>query len=175
MRNTQRYHICHMTALQSDHGNECKGATLNDLHRVLPMKGKSPTSQISTFANLQGFHHTFSLELRIVSYRGCVGTGRQFERNLISDRSNSGQAAKTRGKRCGRPALHLGPRTAPGHRETAERGRVGQPLHHSAAAGNPREFTRAEKEEQEVAKACNRLIKNSIVCWSHLCLSGRVA
>lgn len=71
------------------------------------MKGKSPTSQISTFANLQGFHHTFSLELSIVSYRGCVGTGRQFERNLISDRSNSGQAAKTRGKRCGRPVLHL--------------------------------------------------------------------
>lgn len=37
----------------------------------------------------------------------------------------------------------------------------------AAAVGNPREFTQAEKEKQEIAKACNRLIKNSIICWNY--------
>ena len=36
------------------------------------------------------------------------------------------------------------------------------------AVGNPREFLQAEKEDQEIAEACNRLIKNSIVCWNYL-------
>ncbi|MGI9417576.1 MAG: Tn3 family transposase, partial [Geminicoccaceae bacterium] len=35
----------------------------------------------------------------------------------------------------------------------------------AVAVGNPREFTQAEKEEQEIVEACNRLIKNSIICW----------
>jgi hypothetical protein len=39
---------------------------------------------------------------------------------------------------------------------------------------NPREFTQVEKEEQEVAEACNRLIKNSIICWNYLYLTRQV-
>ena len=45
----------------------------------------------------------------------------------------------------------------------------------AVAIGNPREFTQSEKEDQEVAEACNRLIKNSIVCWNYLYLSHRLA
>ena len=41
----------------------------------------------------------------------------------------------------------------------------------AVAVGNPREFTQAEKEEQERAEACNRLIKNSIICWNYLYLA----
>ena len=41
----------------------------------------------------------------------------------------------------------------------------------AVAVGNPREFTQAEKEEQEIAEACNRLIRNSIICWNYLYLA----
>ena len=44
----------------------------------------------------------------------------------------------------------------------------------AVAVGNPREFTQAEKEEQEIAEACNRLIKNSIVCWNYLYLARQL-
>ncbi len=44
----------------------------------------------------------------------------------------------------------------------------------AVAVGNPREFTQAEKEEQEIAEACNRLIKNSIICWNYLYLTRQV-
>jgi len=44
----------------------------------------------------------------------------------------------------------------------------------AVAVGNPREYTRTEKEEQEIAEACNRLIRNSIICWNHLYLAGQV-
>ena len=44
----------------------------------------------------------------------------------------------------------------------------------AVAVGNPREFTQAEKEEQEIAEACNRLIKNSIICWNYLYLNRQV-
>lgn len=44
----------------------------------------------------------------------------------------------------------------------------------AVAVGNPREFTQAEKEEQEIAEACNRLIKNSIICWNYLYLARQV-
>ena len=44
----------------------------------------------------------------------------------------------------------------------------------AVAVGNPREFTKVEKEEQEVAEACNRLIKNSIICWNYLYLTRQV-
>ena len=42
------------------------------------------------------------------------------------------------------------------------------------AVGNPREFTQADKEDQEVAESCNRLIKNTIICWNYLYLSQRL-
>ena len=44
----------------------------------------------------------------------------------------------------------------------------------AVAVGNPREFTQAEKEEQEIAEACNRLIKNCIICWNYLYLSKKL-
>ena len=44
----------------------------------------------------------------------------------------------------------------------------------AVAVGNPREFTQAEKEEQEIAEACNRLIKNSIICWNYLYLARKI-
>ena len=33
----------------------------------------------------------------------------------------------------------------------------------------------AEKQEQEMAEACKRLIKNCIICWNHLYLSQQLA
>lgn len=44
----------------------------------------------------------------------------------------------------------------------------------AVAVGNPREFTQVEKEEQEIAEACNRLIKNSIICWNYLYLTRQL-
>ena len=40
--------------------------------------------------------------------------------------------------------------------------------------GNPREFTQGDKEDQEVAESCNRLIKNAIICWNYLYLSQKL-
>jgi hypothetical protein len=40
---------------------------------------------------------------------------------------------------------------------------------------NPREFLQAEKEDQEMAEACKRLIKNCIICWNYLYLSQKLA
>lgn len=44
----------------------------------------------------------------------------------------------------------------------------------AVAVGNPREFTQAEKEEQEIAEACNRLIRNCIICWNYLYLARKL-
>ena len=44
----------------------------------------------------------------------------------------------------------------------------------AVAVGSPREFTQAEKDEQEIAEACNRLIRNSIVCWNYLYLARQI-
>ena len=49
--------------------------------------------------------------------------------------------------------------------------------HHFTRAvslGNPREFIQTEKQEQEIAEGCNRLIKNSIICWNYLYLSNKL-
>ncbi len=43
------------------------------------------------------------------------------------------------------------------------------------AVGSPREYIHAEKEEQEIAESCNRLIKNAIICWNYLYLSQKLA
>ena len=45
----------------------------------------------------------------------------------------------------------------------------------AVAVGNPREFIHAEKEQQEIAEACNRLIKNCIICWNYLYLARSIA
>ena len=38
----------------------------------------------------------------------------------------------------------------------------------AVSVGNPQEFLQAEKEDQEMAEACKRLIKNCIICWNYL-------
>ena len=43
----------------------------------------------------------------------------------------------------------------------------------AVSVGNPREFLQAEKEDQEMAEACKRLIKNCIICWNYLYLSQK--
>jgi hypothetical protein len=45
----------------------------------------------------------------------------------------------------------------------------------TVSVGNPREFLQAEKEDQEMAEACKRLIKNCIICWNYLYLSQKFA
>lgn len=45
----------------------------------------------------------------------------------------------------------------------------------AVAVGSPNEFAQVEKQEQEIAEACNRLIKNCIICWNYLYLSNRLA
>ncbi len=42
------------------------------------------------------------------------------------------------------------------------------------AIGAPREFLQADKKDQEVAETCNRLIKNSIICWNYLYLEQKL-
>ena len=44
----------------------------------------------------------------------------------------------------------------------------------AVAVGSPREYTQVEKEEQEIAEGCNRLIKNSIICWNYLYLERQL-
>jgi TnpA family transposase len=44
----------------------------------------------------------------------------------------------------------------------------------AVSVGNPREFLEAEKEDQELAEACKRLIKNCIICWNYLYLSQKL-
>lgn len=44
----------------------------------------------------------------------------------------------------------------------------------AVAVGNPREFAQVEKEEQEIVEACNRLIKNCIICWNYLYLARQI-
>jgi TnpA family transposase len=38
----------------------------------------------------------------------------------------------------------------------------------AVSVGNPREFLQAEKQEQEMAEACKRLVNNCIICWNYL-------
>lgn len=45
----------------------------------------------------------------------------------------------------------------------------------AVAVGNPRDFTQGNKEDQEIAEACNRLIKNTLICWNYLYLSQKLA
>jgi len=45
----------------------------------------------------------------------------------------------------------------------------------AVAVGNPRGFRQGEKEGQELAEGCNRLIRNSIVVWNCLWLTRKLA
>ena len=37
------------------------------------------------------------------------------------------------------------------------------------------EFIHSDKEEQEIAESCRRLIKNAIICWNYLYLSQKLS
>jgi TnpA family transposase len=41
--------------------------------------------------------------------------------------------------------------------------------------GHNQEFVQSEKEDQEIAEGCRRLIKNAIICWNYLYLSRVLA
>lgn len=43
------------------------------------------------------------------------------------------------------------------------------------AFGHHQEFVQGEKEDQEIAEGCRRLIKNAIICWNYLYLSRVLA
>jgi TnpA family transposase len=51
---------------------------------------------------------------------------------------------------------------------------LGNRFTRAVAVGNPREFSAGDKDEQEIAETCNRLIKNAIVCWNYLLLEHRL-
>lgn len=54
----------------------------------------------------------------------------------------------------------------------------GEHAHRLARAvtlGNPHQFSQGDKQEQEVAEGCKRLIKNAILCWNYLYLSQTIA
>ncbi|WP_157140192.1 Tn3 family transposase [Roseibium aggregatum] len=44
----------------------------------------------------------------------------------------------------------------------------------AVAVGSPREFIFTLQEDQQIAEACNRLIKNAIICWNYLYLETRL-
>jgi hypothetical protein len=41
--------------------------------------------------------------------------------------------------------------------------------------GNPKELIETEKQEQEIAEGCKRLIKNCIICWNYLYLIQKLS
>jgi hypothetical protein len=45
----------------------------------------------------------------------------------------------------------------------------------AVSVGSPQEFIPVEKQEQETAEGCKRLIKNCITCWNYLYLSQKLA
>ena len=45
----------------------------------------------------------------------------------------------------------------------------------AVSVGNPKELIEAEKQEQEIAEGCKRLIKNCIICWNYLCLIQKLS
>lgn len=45
----------------------------------------------------------------------------------------------------------------------------------AVSVGGPKEFIQAEKQEQEIAEGCKRLIKNCIIGWNYLYLSQKLA
>ncbi|WP_282097897.1 Tn3 family transposase [Brucella pituitosa] len=44
----------------------------------------------------------------------------------------------------------------------------------AVAIGSPREFIFAPQGVQQLAEACNRLIKNAIICWNYLYLETKL-
>ena len=44
----------------------------------------------------------------------------------------------------------------------------------AVAVGNPNGLEQADKADQEIAEGCNRLIRNSIICWNYLYLTQKI-
>jgi TnpA family transposase len=55
------------------------------------------------------------------------------------------------------------------------KGEGSQKFSKAISFGHNQEFIQSEKEDQEIAEGCRRLIKNAIVCWNYLYLSREVA
>jgi TnpA family transposase len=45
----------------------------------------------------------------------------------------------------------------------------------AVSVGNPKELIETEKQEQEIAESCKRLIKNCIICWNYLYLIQKLS
>ena len=45
----------------------------------------------------------------------------------------------------------------------------------AVSVGNPKELIETEKQEQEIAEGCKRLIKNCIICWNYLYLIQKLS
>ena len=48
------------------------------------------------------------------------------------------------------------------------------PCQRARCFGHNQEFIQSEKEEQEIAEGCRRLIKNAIICWNYLYLTQQL-
>jgi TnpA family transposase len=55
------------------------------------------------------------------------------------------------------------------------KGELGNRFNRALSFGGNHELRFADKEEQEVADACRRLIRNAVLCWNYLYLSQRLA
>jgi TnpA family transposase len=55
------------------------------------------------------------------------------------------------------------------------KGEGSQKFSKAISFGHNQEFIQSEKEDQEIAEGCRRLIKNAIVCWNYLYLSRELA
>lgn len=55
------------------------------------------------------------------------------------------------------------------------KGETGNRFDRAISFGGNQELRFAEKEEQEVADACRRLVRNAILCWNYLYLSQQLA
>ena len=47
-------------------------------------------------------------------------------------------------------------------------------LSRAISLGNDHGFLQGEKEDQEIAEGCRRIIKNSLICWNYLYLSLKI-
>jgi TnpA family transposase len=55
------------------------------------------------------------------------------------------------------------------------KGESAQKFSKAISFGHNQEFAQSEKEEQEIAEGCRRLIKNSIICWNYLYLAQKLS
>lgn len=55
------------------------------------------------------------------------------------------------------------------------KGELGNRFNRAISFGGNQELRFAEKEEQDIADACRRLIRNAVVCWNYLYLSQQLS